>query len=52
MGRELDDAGGPLLVGAVAAAATLAYGFAALAMLLATGPAVALVDGSVRSRRS
>ncbi|WP_406375780.1 hypothetical protein OG788_39665 [Streptomyces sp. NBC_00647] len=51
MGRELDDAGGPLLVGAVAAAA-LAYGFAALAMLLATGPAVALVDGSVRSRRS
>ncbi|MBM9504299.1 MFS transporter [Actinacidiphila acididurans] len=38
LGRELGDAGGPLLVGAVAAAATLTYGYAALALVLAAGP--------------
>ncbi|MGR6919761.1 MFS transporter [[Actinomadura] parvosata] len=38
LGRELGDAGGPLLVGAIAAAATLTHGYAALAALLATGP--------------
>ena len=42
LGRELGDAGGPLLVAAVATAATLAYGYAALALLLALGPAVML----------
>lgn len=42
LGRELGDAGGPLLVAAVASAATLAYGYAALAVLLALGPVLAL----------
>ncbi|MCT9009193.1 hypothetical protein [Streptomyces rhizosphaerihabitans] len=50
LGRELGYAGGPLLVHPVAA--TVTYGFAALAMLLAAGPSVAPVAGSVRSRRS
>jgi len=35
VGRELGDAGGPLLVGAIAAAATLGAGFLGLAALLA-----------------
>ncbi|WP_225859095.1 MFS transporter [Streptomyces albicerus] len=35
VGRELGDAGGPLLVGAVATAATLTYGYGVLAVLLA-----------------
>ncbi|MCW3009262.1 MAG: transporter [Solirubrobacterales bacterium] len=34
LGRELGDAGGPLLVGAVAAATTLTLGYGALALLL------------------
>ena len=34
IGRELGDAGGPLLVGALAAAATLAVGFLGLAAAL------------------
>ncbi|AQZ70533.1 MFS transporter [[Actinomadura] parvosata subsp. kistnae] len=38
LGRELGDAGGPLLVGAIAATTTLTHGYAALAALLATGP--------------
>ncbi|MFF9110043.1 MFS transporter [Streptomyces sp. NPDC014805] len=42
LGRELGDAGGPLLVAAVASAATLTYGYAALAVLLALGPVLAL----------
>jgi MFS family permease len=42
LGRELGDAGGPLLVAAVATAATLAYGYAALGLLLALGAAVML----------
>ena len=41
LGRELGDAGGPLLVAGVATVASLAYGFAALAVLLAVGAAVA-----------
>ncbi|MET7379951.1 MFS transporter [Streptomyces sp. NPDC005526] len=52
LGRELGDAGGPLLVAAVATATTLALGFAALAALLALGPAVGLAVGLVRRRRS
>ncbi|NUR40006.1 MAG: MFS transporter [Streptomyces sp.] len=35
LGRELGDAGGPLLVAGVAVVATLTYGYAVLAMLLA-----------------
>ncbi|MFE2261366.1 MFS transporter [Streptomyces griseosporeus] len=45
LGRELGDAGGPLLVAGVASAATLAYGYAALAVLLALGPVLALAAG-------
>ncbi|MCZ0985892.1 hypothetical protein O1M54_10085 [Streptomyces diastatochromogenes] len=41
LGRELGDAGGPLLVAVVASATTLAYGFGALAVVVAAGPAVA-----------
>jgi MFS family permease len=43
LGRELGDAGGPLLVAAVATATTLTYGYAVLAVLLAAGPVVVLV---------
>ncbi|MFD9669544.1 MFS transporter [Rhodococcus sp. NPDC059968] len=40
LGRELGDAGGPLLVAGVAAAATLTAGYAVLAVLIAASPAV------------
>lgn len=42
LGRELGDAGGPLLVAAVATTATLTTGYATLAALLAIGPLLAL----------
>lgn len=42
LGRELGDAGGPLLVAAVASLATLTYGFAALAVLLTVGATIAV----------
>ncbi|MER7812645.1 MFS transporter [Streptomyces sp900116325] len=42
LGRELGDAGGPLLVAAVATLTTLTYGFAALAILLAARPILIL----------
>ncbi|WP_432194501.1 MFS transporter [Streptomyces sp. bgisy027] len=42
LGRELGDAGGPLLVAAVASLATLTHGYAALALLIAAGPVLAL----------
>ncbi|OAH15502.1 MFS transporter [Streptomyces jeddahensis] len=42
LGRELGDAGGPLLVAGVATLSTLTYGYATLALLLATGPLLAL----------
>ncbi|MEV4394946.1 MFS transporter [Nonomuraea sp. NPDC049607] len=42
LGRELGDAGGPLLVAGVATLASLTYGYAALAILLAVGPLIAL----------
>ncbi|MFC4013818.1 MFS transporter [Nonomuraea purpurea] len=48
LGRELGDAGGPLLVAAVATVATLALGYAALAALLAVGTALTLLR---RARR-
>ncbi|MEU9125293.1 MFS transporter [Streptomyces sp. NPDC048506] len=38
LGRELGDAGGPLLVGGVAVAASLTSGYAALAAILASAP--------------
>ncbi|WP_367319915.1 MFS transporter [Streptomyces sp. HUAS ZL42] len=43
LGRELGDAGGPLVVAGVAAALTLTYGYGVLAVLLAVGPVVGLV---------
>lgn len=42
LGRELGDAGGPLLVAVVASWTTLAHGYAALAVLLAAGAIPAL----------
>ncbi|KIF03239.1 MFS transporter, partial [Streptomyces sp. RSD-27] len=42
LGRELGDAGGPLLVAGIATAASLAIGYAALALLLAAGPLLVL----------
>ncbi|WP_030410145.1 MFS transporter [Streptomyces sp. NRRL S-1448] len=42
LGRELGDAGGPLLVAGAATLTTLAHGYAVLAVLLATGPVIAL----------
>ena len=49
LGRELGDAGGPLLVAVVAAAATLTYGFGALAVVLG-GLAAAVAAGVRRGR--
>ncbi|MGW7406200.1 MFS transporter [Streptomyces sp. NPDC054833] len=43
LGRELGDAGGPLLVAAVASLTTLTYGFGALAVVIGTGAVVAIV---------
>ncbi|MFJ5831735.1 MFS transporter [Streptomyces sp. NPDC093089] len=43
LGRELGDAGGPLLVAGAATLATLTHGYAALALLVAAGAAVALL---------
>ncbi|MBA4866248.1 MFS transporter [Streptomyces sp. PSKA54] len=57
LGRELGDAGGPLLVAAVATLATLTYGYATLALLIAVGPLLALAAhrwterSSARARR-
>ncbi len=50
VGRELGDAGGPLLVAAVATATALAYGYAALAAILAAGPLVGLLIAVTRRR--
>ena len=47
LGRELGDAGGPLLVAGVATVATLTFGYAALALVLAAGPLLVL---AVRAR--
>jgi MFS family permease len=51
LGRELGDAGGPLLVAGVATATALGYGYAALAIVLAAGPVAGLVVTFVRHRR-
>ncbi|MFC3999397.1 MFS transporter [Nocardiopsis sediminis] len=42
LGRELGDAGGPLLVAAIATAVGLTFGFGTLAALLALGPIILL----------
>lgn len=42
LGRELGDAGGPLLVAAVATLSTLTYGYATLALLVAAAPLLAV----------
>ena len=42
LGRELGDAGGPLLVAAIATLSSLTYGFAALATLVTIGPVLSL----------
>ncbi|KAB2342206.1 MFS transporter [Actinomadura rudentiformis] len=49
LGRELGDAGGPLLVAGVATLATLTYGFTALALLLAIAPLFVLVGSRTAS---
>ena len=51
LGRELGDAGGPLLVAGVASAAALSYGYAALAIVLAAGPVAGLTIAAVLQRR-
>ncbi|WP_405880712.1 MFS transporter [Streptomyces sp. NBC_01384] len=51
LGRELGDAGGPLLVAAVATLTTLTYGYAALGLLLAIGPVIGLVRRAGGPRR-
>ncbi|MEU9277162.1 MFS transporter [Streptomyces sp. NPDC048342] len=43
LGRELGDAGGPLLVAVIASFTTLTHGYAALAVLLALGPLLTAV---------
>ncbi|MFF0575645.1 MFS transporter [Streptosporangium saharense] len=43
LGRELGDAGGPLLVATVAAVVSLPHGYAALALLIAVPPLVGLL---------
>ncbi|PJM96657.1 MFS transporter [Streptomyces sp. CB01373] len=43
LGRELGDAGGPLLVAAVASLTTLTHGFAVLGLILALGPALTVL---------
>ncbi|MEU4087842.1 MFS transporter [Streptomyces aureus] len=50
LGRELGDAGGPLLVAAVATPTTLDHGYATLALLLAIPPTTALLHRAARGR--
>ncbi|MGW2825622.1 MFS transporter [Streptomyces sp. NPDC001443] len=50
LGRELGDAGGPLLVASVATVTSLTGGFAALAVLLALGPLSAAAGRSRTAR--
>jgi MFS family permease len=50
VGRELGDAGGPLLVGAMAAAASLSLGLGALATLLAAIGVTVTVRAATRAR--
>ncbi|MGY6024280.1 MFS transporter [Streptomyces spinosirectus] len=50
LGRELGDAGGPLLVAAVATLTTLTHGYAALAVLIAVVPLAGLLRRHLTSR--
>ncbi|WP_037621495.1 MFS transporter [Streptomyces aureus] len=50
LGRELGDAGGPLLVAAVATPTTLDHGYATLALLLAIPPTTALLRRAAKGR--
>ena len=50
LGRELGDAGGPLLVGAVATAATLTAGYGALALILLSVPTTTALRKIPRKR--
>lgn len=50
LGRELGDAGGPLLVGAVATAATLTAGYGALALILLAVPTTTALRKVLRKR--
>jgi len=50
LGRELGDAGGPLLVAGVATLTTLTHGYAALAALIAVGPLAGLLHRRLTSR--
>ncbi|MFF4978328.1 MFS transporter, partial [Streptomyces sp. NPDC001083] len=50
LGRELGDAGGPLLVAGVATLKTLDHGYATLAVLLGIAPAVGLVRRAAGAR--
>ncbi|MEV6018793.1 MULTISPECIES: MFS transporter [unclassified Streptomyces] len=52
LGRELGDAGGPLLVAGVATLTTLDHGYATLAVLLVIAPAVGLVRRAAGVRAS
>lgn len=52
LGRELGDAGGPLLVATIASTATLTYGYGSLAALLASGPLLLGTARAVRRRSS
>ncbi|MER6071833.1 MFS transporter [Streptomyces sp. NPDC001817] len=51
LGRELGDAGGPLLVATVASAATLTCGFAVLGILVGAGAVAAFVRRGVSTAR-
>ncbi len=51
LGRELGDAGGPLLVAALATTTSLPYGYAALAALLAAGPLLAFAIATTRAHK-
>ncbi len=51
LGRELGDAGGPLLVAGVASLATRTYGFGVLALLVAAGAVAALAGRAAVARR-
>ena len=52
LGRELGDAGGPLLVAAIATPTALTYGYTALAVVLAIGPLLALAVATARLRKA
>ncbi|TQF69481.1 MFS transporter [Rhodococcus spelaei] len=52
LGREVGDAGGPLLVAGVAAAATLTAGYAVIAVLIGASPAVVTRRGRGRNAGS